>query len=185
MKHNLIAALVLLAGLMISGSSADAQTRISLDAGGLMPTGDMADVHDFSPYVGARWEFQQTNALGNVSTRTWFLRMGYGILQKDDLPAFEGTDSDGHYLDVCVGGRAYAHSRFSPFFMSLSGGYAQYELPGDSDTFHGGTFNGGLGVRLPLAGFILECEARGHLTFLDGTGNIQFFTGIVSLGIPL
>ena len=30
-----------------------------------------------------------------------------------------------------------------------------------------------------------EVEARGHLVFLDGADNIQFFTGIVSLGIPL
>ena len=94
-------------------------------------------------------------------------------------------DSDGHYWDLCVGARAYASSRFSPFFMSLSGGYAQYAPPGPSDNYHGGTFNGGLGLRLPFLGFIFEAEARGHVTFLDGADNIQFFTGNVSLGIPL
>jgi hypothetical protein len=185
MKNRWILAVVIVAGMLLANGSARAQTRISLDAGGLLPVGDMGDVHKFSPYVGAKWEYQAVNALDRVSTRTWFLRFGYGFLQKEDLPGLTDSDSDGHYLDVCIGGRAYAHSRWSPFFMSISGGYAQYELPGPSDTHHGGTINGGLGVRLPFAGFVFEAEARGHLTFLDGTDNIQFFTGNVSLGIPL
>jgi hypothetical protein len=181
---QLFLGLILVAGTLLGAGSADAQTRISLDAGGLLPVGDMGDANGLSPWVGARWEYQATNALDRVSTRTWFLRFGYGFLQKDDALVV-ADDSDGHFLDLCVGMRAYAHSRFSPFFMSVSGGYAQYQLPGPSDTNHGGTANGGLGVRIPLAGFVFEAEARGHLVFLDGTDNIQFFTGIVSLGIPL
>ena len=185
MNKRLILGLILALGFILTGGSADAQTRIALDAGGLLPVGNMADVHELSPYVGARWEHQETNALGRVSTRTWFLRFGYGFLMAEDLPELTDSDSDGHYLDACIGARAYAHSRFSPFFLSVSGGYAQYQLPGPSDTHHGGTFNGGLGIRLPLLGFVFEVEARGHLTLLDGTDNVQFFTGIVSLGIPL
>lgn len=185
MMYRVIIGLILAFGILLTGSSADAQTRISLDAGGLLPVGDMADVHKFSPYVGARWEYQETNALGHVSTRTWFLRFGYGFLAKEDLPGLSDSDPDGHYLDVCIGARAYASSRFSPFFLSVSGGYAQYDLPGAGDAHHGGTFNGGLGIRLPLLGFVFEAEARGHLTILDGVDNVQFFTGIVSLGIPL
>ena len=177
----------LVAVLAIVGTAlpAHAQTRLSLDAGILMPVSDMADVHDLSPVVGARWGYQDKSALGHVATRTWFLRFAYGIMQKSDLPALDPEASDGHYFDATIGGRAYAQSRFSPFFMSVSGGYAQYKLPGDSDTFHGGTFNGGLGLRIPFLGFILEGEARGHITLLNDIDNVQFFTGIVSLGIPL
>lgn len=185
MNQRLILGLILAFLCTSSVASAGGGTRISLDAGGLLPVGDMADVHKLSPYVGARWEYQQVNALGQISTRTWFLRFGYGFMMKEDIPNLPDDADDGHYLDACIGMRAYASSRFSPFFMSVSGGYAQYALPGDSDTFHGGTINGGLGVRLPMLGFIFEAEARGHLTFLDGVDNVQFFTGIVSLGIPL
>jgi hypothetical protein len=184
MYQRLIFGLILIAGLIVGSSPADAQTRISLDAGALLPVGDMGDENDLSPYVGARWEYQETNALDRVSTRTWFLRFGYGLMVTDDALNLV-DDSDGHYWDLCVGARAYASSRFSPFFMSLSGGYAQYAPPGPSDNYHGGTFNGGLGLRLPFLGFIFEAEARGHVTFLDGADNIQFFTGNVSLGIPL
>jgi hypothetical protein len=184
MYQRLVFGFILIAGLVAGSTPADAQTRISLDAGALLPVGDMDKVNDLSPYVGARWEYQETNALDRVSTRTWFLRFGYGLMVTDDALEL-ADDSDGHFWDLCIGGRAYASSRFSPFFMSLSGGYAQYSPPGPSDNYHGGTFNGGLGVRLPFLGFVFEAEARGHLTFLDGTDNIQFFTGNVSLGIPL
>lgn len=178
------AGLALLVISMFASAPAAAQTRLSIDAGGLFPVGDMADVNAASPVVGARWEYQDVNALGNVATRTWFLRFGYGFLQ-EDLPQPPQDNSDGHYFDACIGARAYAQSRFSPFFMSVSGGYAQYKFPGPSDTFHGGTLNGGLGIGFPLAGFVLEVEGRGHVVFLDGADNIGFFTGIVSLGIPL
>ncbi len=178
-------ALVALVVTVATALPAHAQTRLSLDAGILMPVSDMSDVHDLSPVVGARWEYQDTNALGRVATRTWFLRFAYGIMQKTDGLAVVPDAADGHYFDATIGGRAYAQSRFSPFFMSVSGGYAQYKLPADSDTFHGGTLNGGLGLRIPFLGFILEAEARGHITLLNDIDNVQFFTGIVSLGIPL
>jgi hypothetical protein len=185
MNHRFVLALVLALVCTSSVAVAGGGTRISLDAGGLMPVGDMADVQKLSPYVGARWEYQEVNALGQISTRTWFLRFGYGFMLKEDIPNLPDDANDGYFLDACIGLRAYASSRFSPFFMSLSGGYAQYAPPGDSDTGYGGTLNGGLGIRLPALGFIFEAEARGHLTILDGVDNVQFFTGIVSLGIPL
>jgi hypothetical protein len=185
MKTSLMIGLILVAAATFLAEPAHAQTRLSLDAGGLLPVGDMADVHKLSPYVGARFEQQATNALGHISTRTWFLRFGYGFMLKEDIEGLPEDASDGHYLDLCLGGRAYAASRFSPFFMSLSGGYANFQAPGPGDSHHGGTVNGGLGVRFGLIGFVVEVEARGHLVFLDGADNIQFFTGIVSLGIPL
>jgi hypothetical protein len=164
---------------------AAAQTRIALDAGLLMPIGDMSDVHKASPLVGAKWEYQSTNALGNISTRTWFLRFGYGFLQKKDLPGLDENADDGHYLDLTIGGRAYAKSKFSPFFMSVAAGYAQYDLPGDRDALNGGTVNGGLGLRFGTVGFVIEAEARFHLGFFEESTDIQYFSGIVSLGIPL
>lgn len=170
--------------LLLGAAPASAQTRLSLDGGALLPVGDLADVNAVSPYVGARFEVQDVNALGQIATRTWFARLGFGIM-REDLPEPPADNSDGHYLDVCLGARAYASSKFSPFFMSVSAGYAQYEFPGVSDTYRGGTFNGGLGVSFRPVGFVLEVEARGHLVFLDGTDNFQFFTTIVSLGIPL
>jgi hypothetical protein len=179
-----VAGVCLAGSLLVSSMPAAGQTRLSLDAGAIFPTGDLADVNAVSPWVGARWEYQDVNALGQISTRTWFLRLGYGIM-REDLPEPPADNSDGHYFDACIGGRAYAQSKFSPFFVSVSGGYAQYQFPGPSDTYHGATFNGGLGVRFGVLGFVLEGEARGHVVFLDGTDNFQFFTGIVSLGIPL
>ena len=185
MKTSLIIGLILSVVLIVQFAPAQAQTRISLDAGGLLPVGDMADVQKLSPYVGAKWEQQNTNALGHIATRTWFLRFGYGFMQKEDIEGLPESASDGHFLDLCLGGRAYARSRFSPFFMSLSGGYANFQAPGPGDSFHGGTVNGGLGLRFGLLGFVAEAEVRGHLAFLDGADSLQFFTGIVSLGIPL
>lgn len=186
-KHAVrIPSIVLVAlAVLVTALPAAAQTRISLDAGGLLPVADMADAHDLSPYVGARWEVQATNALGQISTRTWFLRFGYGLLQTSEEVSSGADVSDGYFLDACIGGRAYAQSKWSPLFVSVSGGYAQYEAPGFQKTFHGGTLNGGMGARLGILGLILEAEVRGHLTILDGTDNIEFFTGIVSIGIPL
>lgn len=185
MKSSLIVGLIILGSIAFLAPSAEAQTRLSLDAGGLLPVGDMSDLHGLSPYVGARFEQQNTNALGHIATRTWFLRFGYGFLLTEDSAGLPEDASDGHFIDACLGARAYAASRFSPFFLSISGGYANYKSPGAGDSYHGGTINGGLGLRFGLLGFIVEGEVRGHAAFLDGGDNLQFFTGIVSLGIPL
>lgn len=184
------AALGTLVGLLtvatLAAPPAQAQTRLSLDAGILVPFSNMSDLHGVSPLVGVRWEGQDVNALGRIATRTWFLRFGYGILQTaSEVTDLTGDNSNGYYLDACIGGRAYAQSTKSPFFVSVSGGYAQYQGPGDSDTFYGGTVNGGLGLRLGLLGFVVEAEVRGHIAILVDTDNLEYMSGIVSLGIPL
>ena len=68
--------------LVLAGPAA-AQTNLGVVGGALFPVGDFAETTDISPYIGARYELQDVNALGKVATVSYLVYGGYAFLLND------------------------------------------------------------------------------------------------------
>jgi hypothetical protein len=178
--------LLVVGATWLGGGSASAQTRLTLEAGGLEPLSDMADVNDASFVFAARMEFQEVNPLGKARLISFFTRFGYAPLAVDpDMKASlerQGESADSGYFTVSGGVRVY--SRAVPLFLGAGIGYAHYDPPGDNNGRNGFESALGAGLSIKLLGFIVEGEARAHITLLDGARDIQFLTLTGGLGLP-
>lgn len=164
------------------GTASQAQTRLSAEVGVLMPTGDMGDAFESSPWFGARVEYQPTNPLGQVATLGLFARGSYSDLQLESafeqLLANQGQDTSASYFDVGVGARVYSVAL--PFFLSASANYAKLDQGGSDDSAFAPAI--GAGLNFGLGGISVEAEVRGHAYMGDDTQN--FVTFNVAAGLP-
>jgi hypothetical protein len=177
---------VVLGALLVAGLSApaQAQTRLTVAAGGLVPFGDLDDVADPSARAVIRLEFQPVNAIGQASPLAYTLHVAYSDLSLDsDLKALliaAGEDTEPYLLEV--GGGIRVHSRVAPFFLTGGGGYARYLPGGAGGDRNGVDLHGGLGFLFPAGIVVLEAEATGHAVILDDD-DLQFLA--VTLGVAL
>ena len=148
MKRLIMVGLVLMVALP---GAAGAQNNLGIVGGALFPVSDFGDEVDISPYIGARFEIQDVNALGHTAVLTYIVQGGFALLKRKDiegtttLPAGSTTNTDdGAYFDVGLGLRAYSSS--NPLFLSLGLSYVNLDLGGGTDSRHAG--DGYIGVGL-------------------------------------
>ena len=183
-----VAVVLLAVGVLAAGVAAPAaaQNRLSAEAGGLFPFGDFADANSTSLYIGARFEFQDVNALGAVAVVSYLLRAGYAPLAVDSdrksLLESVGESTSSHLFNAGGGLRVY--STKSPLFMSFGVEYLNLDLPGDIESKNGVNLNLGAGLTWGRESIILEAEVRGHVAFLEDIDNIQYMIVQGNIGIP-
>ena len=186
MKRQSLWGILILSILLASVvSPALAQNRLAVEAGGLLPFSSFGDVNDASPYFGATFDIQDVNPLGQVALLGVFLRAAYAplVVDKDLKSALEGAgrETGSSYFEGVLGLKA--HSKASPFFLSVDAGYANYNLPGGSSK--SGVASGvGLGTAFGGPAVNLTVEARMNVAFMSGMDNLQFLTLTASLGFP-
>lgn len=165
---------------------AAAQNRLSAEAGGLFPFGDFGDANSTSLYIGARFEFQDVNALGAVAVVSYLLRAGYAPLAVDsdveDALESDGQSTSSHLFNAGGGLRVY--STRSPLFMSFGVEYLNLDPPGNVDSQNGMNLNLGAGLTWGREALILEAEVRGHVAFFSDIDNIQYMIVQGNIGIP-
>lgn len=185
MKQRALIILALATLLVAVAGPALAQNRLALEVGPLLPTGDMSDTVGPSLWLGARFELQDVNPLGQLATLSVIGRGGFAVLQPDsdfeDFLDAQGEDSSASYFDLGIGARAYSVA--SPFFVSASASYGHFE-PALGDGVNGFTPSIGLGFSLGFAAAVIDVEARGHLAFVQDSDNLQFFTITGGAGFP-
>jgi len=179
--------LALVAGLLLAASGpATAQNKIVLEGGGLFPTGNLGDACSTSPYLGATFEFQRMNPLGQVALLGLFLKAGYSPLSlEDDVEASldqQGLDTDASYFEVALG--AKANSSASPLYVTAHAGYARFDPAGGGDGKNGLATGIGLGMGFGAPAVHLAIEGRANFALLSGADNIEFFTLTAKLGFP-
>jgi hypothetical protein len=178
--------LVLVAGLLAAAAPATAQNKIVLEGGALFPTGNLGDATSTSPYLGATFEFQRMNPLGQVALLSLFLKAGYAPLSLDDdvEKALEssGEDTDASYFEAAVG--AKASSSASPLYVVAHAGYANFNPPGDIGSKSGMAMGIGLGMGFGAPAFHVAVEGRANFALLSDIDNIEFFTLTAKLGFP-
>jgi hypothetical protein len=148
---------------------------------------DFADTVEDSPYVGARLEVQDVNALGQAATLSFLVEGGFAILRTDAelkavLAALGDTD-DGSYFDIGVGVRA--HSTAVPLFLGAGVAYVNLDDPGSPGSNGGFGAYVGLGFTFGPESFRFEIEGRANAGFINDRKNIQFLQALVGFGFPL
>jgi hypothetical protein len=182
----LLLSLVLVVAFTGVVQTAQAQNRLSVEAGGLFPFGDLGDATDTSLYIGARFEFQDINALGAVAVVSYLLRAGYAPMRVNDdtKSALEqaGESTDSNMFNAGGGLRVY--STKTPVFLSLGLEYLNLDPPGMVDSQNGMNVNLGAGLTWGRETFVVEAEVRGHLGFFSDIDNIQYMTLQGEIGVP-
>ena len=164
---------------------AGAQSNLGVTGGMLLPFGDLGDIADASPYVGARYEIQDVNALGQVAVMTFLVHGGFAFLQTDsdleELLDEAGDTSDGSYFDAGLGMRVY--SAASPLFVGAGLGYANLDPAGSGDSVNGFLAHAGAGLVVDLPSIKVDLEGR--VNFVAGEDdNYQHFQVLLTLGLP-
>lgn len=179
-----IIALVMVS-VVLAAVPAGAQTNLGIGGGLLFPVGDFGDVADVSPYIGARWEMQDVNALGQVAVMSLLLQGGFAFLQTDSdyekLLDEAGESDDGGYFDIGLGLRMYSSA--SPVFVSVGGSYVNVNFPGPGDSENGAGLHAGAGLVLDTPSFKFDIEGRANVVFISGD-NLTHFQVLASFGIP-
>lgn len=181
------ALLVLAAAALLLGASipAAAQNRLAIEGGALFPMGSMGDYDEVSPYIGASFEFQRLNALGQMALGSFFLRAGYAPMQvkqevKDSIKATGGDDSSS-FFEALLGFKAYSSA--SPIYLGVDAGYVNFSPPGS-----GAKSGVGTGILLgmsfggPAVRFAIE--GRAHYAFMSGIDNFSYLGAVATLGFP-
>ena len=180
--------LLLAFGVLVCGvvPEACAQNRVSADAGALFPLSNFGDMYDTSLYIGARFEFQDTNALGQVAVMSYMLRAGYAPLQLKDgaKTSLESLGQSTSSYMFNAGGGVRAYSAKSPIFLSLGLAYLNFDPAGSMDGQHGADAALGLGLTWGRESVIVEVEVNGHAAFFSDIDNIQYVTVRGNVGIP-
>ena len=184
MKRAILAA-GLLALLLSAAQVATAQNRLSIEGGAMFPLGSMGDVNETSPYLGASFEFQRMNALGQTALGSFFIRASYSPMQikqevKDALKD-SGSEDSSSFFEGVVGFKAYSSA--SPFYLGIHAGYVNYSPPGDGDKSGVGT---GIGIGLVFGGPAVRfaIEGRANYAFMSEIDNIEYLSAVASLGFP-
>jgi hypothetical protein len=164
---------------------AAAQTNLGVGGGLLLPVGDFSDAADISPYVGARWEMQDVNALGELAVISLLIQGGFAFLQTDsDLEEAldeAGTSDDGSYFDFGIGTRVY--SVVSPLFVSVGGNYVNVDFPGPGDSENGGGLYAGAGLVIDTPSVKVDIEGRASVVFIPDD-NLTHFQILAAFGFP-
>lgn len=182
MKKTMVQLGVLLC-LLSLGSPTFAQTRLAVEVGGLLPTGDFSNDFDASPWFGARVEMQPSNPLGQVANLGLYARGSYSDLQSssgwDQLVATANGDNSMSYIEGGVGARVYSIAL--PFFLAAEANYGRIDDGIDTTSAFSPAL--GLGMKFGLAGVFVEAEARGH-AFMASGNTSNFLTLNVAAGLP-
>ena len=179
---GILISLTLLASVV---SPALAQSRLGVEVGGLLPFSSFNDRINPSPYFGATFDIQGVNPLGQVALLDLFFRGAYAPLTVDSgtKAALEanGQDTSASYFEGTLGLKA--HSKASPFFLSVQAGYAHYNAPGPGSK---NGIAGGVGLGSAFGGpaVHLTIEARMNVAFMSEINDLQFLTLTASLGFP-
>jgi hypothetical protein len=174
--------LFILLALTIAGSAA-AQTNLAIVGGALFPFGDFGDTSDISPYIGARYEIQDVNALGKVATTSYLIYGGYAfLLTSSDWEALVGTDENGSYFDIGLGARV--HSKANGLFAGVGAGYVNFNPAGVASSSNGLGLMVGLGLATNMTSFKLELEGRGNVAFMEGSQTITSVLVLLGIGFP-
>ena len=179
---------VIASALLVTALAPDAQAqnRLAVEAGPLFPVGSFMDSHDTSFHVGARFEFQNVNALGGVAVLSYTLRGGFAVLSVDRAveSALDqlGESTSSSLVNAGVGVRAYSVA--SPLFFSLGVDYMNFNVPGDADSESGVEAALGAGVVRDFTSVVAELEFKGHAAFFSDVDDLQYLTLQVNLGIP-
>lgn len=175
----------LLALLLATAAPASAQNRLSIEGGGLFPLGNMSDVNDTSPFLGAAFEFQRMNALGQTALMSFFLRAGYAPLgTKDEVKQSleaAGRSSDSSYFEAMAGVKTYSSA--APLYLAVNTGYVYYEPPG-IDGKSGWGMGIGAGISMGGEAVRFAIEGRANYAFMDGIDNLEYLSAVASLGFP-
>ena len=151
-----------------------------------LPLGSFSDSYDTSLYIGARFEFQDTNALGQVAVLSYMLRAGYAPLRvKDSVKTgleTLGESTDSHMFNAGAGVRAYSSK--SPVFLSLGLDYLNLDPAGNRKSQNGAVAALGVGLTWGRESAIIEVEAKGHAAFFADIDNLQYVTVQGNVGIP-
>lgn len=178
-------ALVLASAVLAAAIPAGAQTNLGIVGGLLLPFGDFADVADASPYIGARWEVQDVNVLGQVAVMSFLLQGGFAFLQTDsDLEALlddAGSTDDGSYFDIGLGTRMY--SAASPLFVGVGGNYVNVDVAGPGDSENGLGLYAGAGVVIDTPSVKFDIEGRANIVFISDD-NLTHFQILAAFGFP-
>lgn len=182
MKRVALVLLLFLAAQAATPVVADAQTRLGLEVGPLIPIGDFGDGFDSSLWIGARAELQDVNALGQVARASLVLQGGYSSLEPADGLGPAG-DFDASYLELGVGARVYSVAL--PFFVSVGAAWSKFDVDG-ADGQNGFAPSLGAGLSFGLGGAFVEIEGRGHVAFVgdDSAYDPRFFTLTGAVGLP-
>ncbi len=171
--------------LVLAGPAA-AQTNLGVVGGALFPVGDFAETADISPYIGARYELQDVNALGKVATVSYLVYGGYAFLVNDaDFDAAlkaVGIDDNGGYFDLGLGARVYSKS--NSLFVGVGAEWVNLSPAGAESSSNGFGLNASLGFATAVTSFRLELEGRGNIAFLEGDRHIESFLVLIGLGLP-
>ena len=177
--------LLFIVAIIAFAGVANAQTNLGVRAGVLLPTGDFGDFADPSPYIGAHWELQDVNALGQIASLSFMIEGGFAFLQTDsDLETYLdsiGDSSDGSFFDLGVGARV--HSTVSPLFVSVGASVMNVDYAGPTESKTGFGGHVGLGFGVDLGMFNIDLEGRANIGVLDGS-DVQFFQVFMNLGLP-
>jgi len=171
--------------LIAAALPVSAQNRLSIEGGGFFPLGNMEEAIDTSAYIGAAFEFQRMNALGQTALMSFFLRGGYAPLQtksevKEALESL-GQSSDSSFFEAMAGMKAYSSA--APLFLAVSAGYVNYSPPGQNGKSGLGM---GIGLGLSFGGSAVRfaIEGRANYAFMDGTDNLEYLSAVASVGFP-
>lgn len=180
-----LAGLLGLALCLFLPAGADAQSRLTLYGGGLVPFGDLEEVADPSLQLGARVEYQPVNARGKRRLNSWFLQACWTPLElKPEVQAeleAAGESTDVHLAVVSVGARVYA--RAAPLFLQIGGGWAWYDRPGASSATDLVDFHLGAGFLIPIPLLYLEADATIHQAL--GSDDLSLTYLSVNAGVSL
>jgi hypothetical protein len=182
MRRSIVLAAVL---MLAAAIPAGAQTNLGIGGGLLLPVGDFGDIADASPYIGARWEVQDVNVLGQVAVMSFLVQGGFAFLQTDSdledaLDALGDTD-DGSYFDIGLGARMY--SAASPLFVSVGGNYVNLDAPGPGDSENGAGLYAGAGLVIDTPAVKVDVEGRANVVFI-ADDNLTHFQILAAFGFP-
>ncbi len=163
-----------------------AQNRLAVEVGPLFPVGNFSDTHETSFYVGARFEFQNVNALGGVALLSYTLQGGFAVLNVDsaleDALDQAGESTSSALVNAGAGLRAY--SQASPLFFALGVEYVNFNVPGEGDSENGVDLGLGIGLVRDFTAMVAEIEFTGHAALFSGGDDLQYLTLQLNLGLP-
>jgi opacity protein-like surface antigen len=184
---------VAVAGLAIVPAFASAQGtggarrfKVGVAAGATVPLGDFGDGAKTGFHVGGLIDYDMLNSPLSLRGEVTWHRNDV----KDDVINAIGIDDANTTILAFTGNVLYRFgmqpgAQMVPYLIGGAGVYnnkATFEVNGESDSDSDTKFglNGGIGIRIPLAGFTTNIEARYHTVFTEDS-NANFIPLSVSI----